>query len=126
MDKQGVNKGIQISGGTFNAENVAVGDSARAYKTVYAVDTMSEQEKWQEIRDRLDELEKVLDTHAAALSNADEVRDSTAVVSKELSKDKPNKLTVISVLNGIAESVRSVTAITVAVEALRHAITALL
>lgn len=126
MDTSDTNKGIQVSGGTFNADNVAVGDSAKAYKTVYAADKMSEQEKWQEIHEKLDELEKALNAHAASLNNPDEVRGSTAVVAEELSKDKPNKLTITSVLNGIADSVKSVTVIAVAVEALRNAITTLM
>lgn len=126
MDTSGTNKGIQVSGGTFNAVNVAVGDSAKVYETVYTADKMSEQEKWQEIHERLDELEKALNAYAASLDNPDEVRDSTAAVAEELSKDKPNKLTITSVLNGIADSVKSVTVIAVAVEALRNAIAALM
>ena len=126
MDTSDTNKGIQVSGGTFNADNVAVGDSAKAYKIVYAADQMSEEEKWQEIHEKLDELEEALNAHAASLNNPDEVRGSAAVVAEELSKDKPNKLTITSVLNGIADSVKSVTVIAVAVEALRNAITTLM
>ena len=80
----------------------------------------------QEIQTLLNELMQALDDHAGTLENPDKVRDSTEVVAIELSKDKPNKLTITAVLNGITSSVQSVSAIALAVEALKNAIGTLL
>jgi len=119
MDTNMPNEGLIITGGTINADQVAVGKYARAIKI--ANEALA-QKGMQEIQVRLDELVQALNNHASDLDNPDEVRDSTEVVAKELSKDKPNRLTITSVLNGIASSVQSVTAIAVAVEALKNAI----
>ncbi len=117
------NEGINISGGTIKADQLAVGRNARATKIVSSAGEVLDQKGLQEIRDKLDELVNALTTHADALENPDEVLDSTEVVAQELSKDKPNKLTLTAVLSGIASSVQSVAAIATAAEALKHAIT---
>ena len=119
MDTNRRNEGLIITGGTINADQIAVGPYAQAIK---AANEALTQKGMQEIRVRLDELVQALNNHAGALGNPDEVRDSTEVVAKELSKEKPNKLTLTAVLTGIASSVQSVSAIAVAVEALKNAI----
>jgi len=119
------NQGIQVSGGSFNADNVAAGPRAQAHKTSYG-DTWSELEKRQEIQKKLAELEKALDAHASSLQNAEEIRSSTTVIADELRKKQPNKLTVSAILNGIADSVKSITGIALAVEALKNAVTTLI
>lgn len=113
------NEGLIITGGTINADQIAVGKYAQAIKTANEALTLK---GMQEIRVRLDELVHARNNHSDALVNPDEVRDSTEMVAKELSKEKPNKLTLVAMLNGIALSVQSVTAIAVAVEALKNAI----
>ena len=117
------NEGIYMTGGTINAEQIAVGRKARATKIVSSANQALEQKGLQEVRDNLDELVNALTTHADALDNPDEVLDSAEVVADELSKDKPNKLTLTAILGGIASSVQSVAAIATAVDALKHAIT---
>jgi len=119
VDTNRQNEGLIITGGTINADQIAVGKYAQAIKTANEVLT---QKGMQEIQVRLDELVQALNNHSAALVNPVEVCDSTAVVANELSKEKPNKLTLIAVLNGIASSAQSVTAIAIAVEALKNAI----
>jgi hypothetical protein len=54
------------------------------------------------------------------------VLQSTQAAKDELSKEKPNKLTVRSILSGIAESVQSVSTIATAVEGLKTAVGILL
>ena len=123
MDRNLSNEGIININGKITAKQIAVGPNARAIQNT---NKASAQDPMQEIRARLDELMQALDDHANALENPEEVRDSTEAVAEELSKDKPNKLTITSVLNGIASSVQSVTAIAVAAEALKNAIGTLL
>ncbi|HLX59102.1 MAG TPA: hypothetical protein VKR83_18945 [Ktedonobacteraceae bacterium] len=117
------NEGIYITGGAINADQIAVGRNARAMKIVSSANEALERKGLQEIRDRLDELVNALTTHADALENPDELLDSAEVVAEELSKEKPNKFTLTSILSGIASSVQSVATIAAAAEALKHAIT---
>lgn len=112
-----------MTGGTINAEQLAVGRRARAVKIVSSADQALEQKGLQEIREKLDELVNILTENADALENPDEVLDSTEAVAEELSKDKPNKLTLTAILSGIASSVQSVAVLASAVDALKHAIT---
>ena len=117
------NEGIYMTGGTINAEQLAVGRKARAVKIVSLADQALDRKGLQDIREKLDELVNILTAHADALDNPDEVLDSTEAVAAELSKDKPNKLTLTAILSGLASSVQSVAAVATAVEALKHAIT---
>jgi hypothetical protein len=119
MDTNMSNEGVIITNGKIIADQIAVGRNARAIKNANEALT---QKSMQEIQSRLDELVQALNNHASALEDPEEVRDSTEVVAKELAKDKPNKLTIKAVLDGIASRVQSVTAIAVAVEALKNAI----
>lgn len=121
MDKY-INKSTNIKGSTFNAKNAAFGDNNIVGDTTSAAKSRD----MQEIQARLNELMQALNKHESTLENPEEIRESTSIVAKELSKEKPNKITLTGVLTGIASSVQSVTAIAVAVEALQKAIGTLL
>src|SRR5437660_11093863 len=99
MDRNLSNEGIININGKIKAEQMVAGKGARAIQNV---NKASAQDPMREIQTRLDELMQALDEHAGALENPEEVRGSTKAVAEELSKDKPNKLTITSVLNGIA------------------------
>jgi len=79
----------------------------------------------QQVLLRMEELLQLLATQGHLLPNSDEVLHSAQTVKEELSKEKPSKLTLKSVLHGIADSVKSVSTIATAVEALRVAVGAL-
>lgn len=64
----------------------------------------------------------MIHAHAAQLSNAQELKESTQLVAEELVKDRPNKTTVTGVLAGVAQSVKSVAGLATAVEALTRAV----
>jgi hypothetical protein len=116
------NEGIYIRGGSFKADQVAVGKQARVTKIVNAADDALEQKGLSEIRNKLDELLSAISVHADSLDNRDEVLDSTETVAKELAEDKPNKLTIMGVLSGMAESAKTVAGVATAVQALRSAV----
>lgn len=122
MDKGYRNEGIYITGGSFQADQVTVGRNAQATKILNTANEQLEQKGLTEVRDRLDELLKAVTANAGSLNNPDEVLDSTEVVAKELAKDEPNKLTIVGVLNGIADSVRSVASVATAADALGKAV----
>jgi len=117
------NEGIYQSGGSIQGDQIAVGKNARATKISNVANEVLEQKGLQEIKDKLDELLKALNDHATSLAATPEILDSTEIVVKELAKDKPNKLTVIGVLSGIADGAKSVASIANAAEALKKAVT---
>lgn len=122
MDKGFRNEGIHVTGGSFKADQVAVGRNAHATKILNTANEALEQKGLTEVRDRLDELLKAVTVNADSLTNPDEVLDSTEVVATELAKDEPNKLTIMGVLNGITDSVRSVASIATAADSLGKAV----
>jgi len=122
MKGTGHNEGIQISGGRIEAGALAVGRGAQAHNVVRMASRELEDRGHADLGQRLEELLRQLDAHAAQLSNAQELKDSTRLVAEELVKDRPNKTTVTGVLAGIAQSVKSVAGLATAAEALTHAV----
>lgn len=116
------NEGIYISGGSFKADQVAVGRRARVTKIVNATGDSLEQKGLTEIRNKLDELLTAISAQDDSLDNRDELLDSTETVANELAKDKPNKMTITGVLGGMAEGAKTVAGIATAVQALRSAV----
>jgi hypothetical protein len=112
------NEGVQISGGRIDAGAFAVGRGARASTGGSPLDDPGRQE----IARRLAELLRQLDAAAPQLDDEAEVRGSTQVVVDELDKERPNKMTVTSVLAGIAGTVTSVAGLATAADALLDAV----
>ena len=115
------NEGVVVTGGAFNATNAAVGRGAKIIQTASAGSQAA-----QDVQLKLDALLQLLNQHRDQVSNADEVSEATKSVKEELTKDKPNRLTLKSLLGGITESVKSVGALAVAAEALKTAVVALI
>jgi hypothetical protein len=122
LNRDSRNEGIYMTGGSINADQIAVGRSAQAQKISNIANDALEQKGLTEVRDKLDELLKEITVHADSLRNSDEVLDSTKAVAEELAKDKPNKLTIMGVINGIADSVGSVARVATAADSLGKAV----
>ena len=110
----------------IEAEQIAVGAHARAIKILTDSGEALGQKGWAEIQNKLKELVEAISEHGGSLENRDALLDSTETVTKELCKDKPNKLTIGAILEGIAEGVKSVTNIAAVAQGLKTAIEALL
>jgi hypothetical protein len=121
-----INQGIRQTGGEIRAHNTGEGENVSITETGSTENAAIRARSLPEVRERLNELEKVLKLHADSLENHDEIVDSANKVAEELHRDKPNKLTITAILNGIAEGVKSVTGIATAVEALKRAVAAML
>jgi hypothetical protein len=115
------NEGIVQSGGNMTATNLAVGRNA-----VVNQSQGGESDALREVRAQLANVLQALERHGQEIANREEVIQSAQSVQQELSKDKPNHLTLKSLLSGIAESVTSVSTIATAVEGLKLAVTTLL
>jgi translation initiation factor 2B subunit (eIF-2B alpha/beta/delta family) len=112
------NEGIQISGGTVTVGAMAVGTGARAYNVAKELRDRGQDE----VAQRLEELVRQLEAHADQVPDIDSLRGATRTVTDELAKDQPNKMTINSVLSGIADSVRSVSGLATAADALFEAV----
>lgn len=119
------NEGIVQHGGTINAEQLAVGRGAKAVKMVKG-GVISDSDDFKEIKESLEKLIKAVNENSSSLDNQSEIVNSTEVVVKELSKEKPNKLTVTAILDGIANGVKSVTSIAAAALGLKSCVEKLL
>jgi hypothetical protein len=114
------NEGVVVTGGSFNATNAAVGRGAQVHQTV-GTDPQA-----RDVQLKLDALLELLSQHRDQVPNSDEVTEATKSVKEELAKDKPNRLTLKSLLSGITDSVKSVGALAMAAEALKTAVVALI
>ena len=108
----GHNEGIQQSGGSITAQNMAVGRGAQINIAANELRGRGQDE----VARRLEELVRRLEAHTDHVPDIEELRGATATVTDELAKEKPNKTTVRAVLSGIADSVRSVTGLATAAD----------
>lgn len=126
MTKNYRNDGIIQTGGKIEADQIAVGHNARAIRYLAQANERLEEAGLLEVQAKLVDLVQILEEHAGSLANGDELLSSAEMVTKELSNEKPSKLTLTSLLEGIACNVQSVTVIATAVEALKNTITTFL
>jgi hypothetical protein len=121
------NEGVIISGhANVKGEVLAMGSGASAQKIVNRAGEALPSKDVQELRSRIDDLKAVVSAHQGSLENREDVESSVKSVADELEKEKPNKLTVTSLLTGIASAVKSVTGIATAAEALKAVVIRLL
>jgi hypothetical protein len=117
-----INKGFIQHGGTIKADVFAGGENARASKTDGQERSKTELE---DIYLKLEELENAIKEHAEKINQSEDVIDATKAVRSQLQSDKPNKLTVLSILNGITQSVQSIAGIATMAESIKAAVTGL-
>ncbi|SEM63934.1 hypothetical protein SAMN04489760_1294 [Syntrophus gentianae] len=113
-------EGVVQKGGNMTVTNMAVGQNA-VVNQIQSGESAALREVQKQMASVLEALEK----HGHEIVNRDEVVQSVHTAKEELSKEKPNHLTLKSLLNGIAESVKSVSAVAAAVEGLKLAVASL-
>jgi translation initiation factor 2B subunit (eIF-2B alpha/beta/delta family) len=119
------NQGIIVTGGTFTAGQVAVGRRARAYATVTDCVGQLREDGHAEVAAALDRVLLELQQHVDELESADELVDSARAVGEELTRETPNKRTLMAVIDSIAKGVGSVGGLAVAVQKLSTAVAAI-
>jgi translation initiation factor 2B subunit (eIF-2B alpha/beta/delta family) len=120
MMADGNNEGIQQSGGSITAQNMAVGRGAAVNVAANELRGRGQDE----VARRLEELVRQLEAHADQVPDIEDLRGATTTVAEELAKAKPNKTTVRAVLSGIADSVRSATGLATAADDLLETVLA--
>jgi len=114
------NEGIVQSGGSIAATNIAVGRKATISQG-QAIDP----DALQGVQRQLAKLLEALEKNGQEIGNREEVVQAAQTAKDELAKEKPSHLTLKSLLNGIADSVKSVSSIATAVEGIKLAVAAL-
>lgn len=119
MSKERGNQGVQVFGGTMNATAVAAGQRANA------VVNAGEDPRRDDILARLDDLLRLLRDEGRA-----DVRDRIGAhaqeVRSELARPAPDKARIASVVERIADGVKSVASLATAAHALKAAVLAFL
>jgi len=117
------NQGIQVFGGTLNAQAVAVGAGASAVVNNAAADLKAAGRD--EVLETLKQVLSALEAHGAALPDKATAEALVERIATEAARDTPDKLTVKSFLANLAEEVKSVASIAAAVAPLAGAVMAL-
>jgi translation initiation factor 2B subunit (eIF-2B alpha/beta/delta family) len=115
-------EGINISGGLFHADQVAVGQGAQAIQNTYNIASQLKAGGKEEVAQAITELLKALEANSNRISDKEEIAQAVQQVAEETQKEKPNKLTLKGLLGGLKESIGSVTEITEKIAALKKAI----
>jgi translation initiation factor 2B subunit (eIF-2B alpha/beta/delta family) len=116
------NEGIIQSGGHFRAGSVAVG---RGATQIVGAPAGSAQEKDQAAA-AINDFLKALEVHAAKLKELDELTQTVQQLAEEVRKERPNKLTLKALLEGIKGVVLPVSEMVPAFTTLTRAVMSLL
>lgn len=104
-----VNRGIVIGGsGKLRADVLAVGDGARASQQVLPNDEL------RQLTDQLGALHRLIEERSAQIPDADRLKQAVAAVAEEAKRDRPSGFAMASILESIARSATSVTAVATA------------
>ncbi|NJK67750.1 MAG: hypothetical protein HC789_11630 [Microcoleus sp. CSU_2_2] len=120
------NKGIQVTGGSFNANQVAVGSGAKAVQNTYNLANQLEKSGKGEVAQAITELLKVLEAHSDQVADKEEVTQAVEQVAEEVQKEKPNKFTLKGLLSSLKESLGSVVEIAEKVTVLQKVVAVML
>lgn len=118
----GHNEGINISGGSLNAGQIAVGRGAQAIQNTYNLANQLEEAGKSEVAQAITELLKALEANSNKVADKEEVTQAVQQVAEEVQKEKPNKFTLKGLLSSLKESLGSVAEIAGQVTVLQKAI----
>lgn len=116
------NDGILVTGGTINSQQIAVGQNATATYTTYNHASQLKENGHEELASSLSALMASLEAHSNQIKDYEEVAQAVHMIAEETKKDKPNKLTLKSLLQSVKESVNSVADIAIKLGLLQKAI----
>jgi hypothetical protein len=117
-----MNKGFIVNGGTVNANNIAVGSHASISKINEVCG--KQDPNINDLKQVMAELNKVIDENKEHLDK--NVVASADLVSNEINSDKPNKLLIDSVLDGISSASERVLPLVGAIKSVKSLIAVLL
>jgi translation initiation factor 2B subunit (eIF-2B alpha/beta/delta family) len=116
------NEGINISGGSLSAGQIAVGHGAQAIQNTYKLANQLGESGKSEVAEAITELLQALEANNDKITDKEEVAQAVHQVAEEVQKEKPNKFTLKGLLSTLKESVGSVAEIAEKVTILQKAI----
>ncbi|NEZ64599.1 hypothetical protein D0962_17695 [Leptolyngbyaceae cyanobacterium CCMR0082] len=116
------NEGINMSGGSLSAGQIAVGRGAKAIQNTYNLASQLEESGSSEVAQAITELLKVLEANSSQIANKEEVNQVVQQVAEEVQKEEPNKFTLKGLLSSLKESLGSIVEIAEKVTILQKAI----
>lgn len=116
------NEGINVSGGVFNANQVAVGQAAQAIQNTYNIASQLQASGKIEVAQAITELLKALEARKDEISDKEEVTQAVQKIGEETQKEKPNKIALKGLLTSLKESLGSVAEVAEKVTVLQKAI----
>jgi hypothetical protein len=120
MSNERGNRGVQVFGGSVNAAAIVAGERASA--TV----TAGDDPRRGEILARLDELLRLVQVERDGGHVQERIRADATNVREELARPVPDKARVASIVERIAEGVKSFASLATAAHALKAAVLAFL
>ena len=116
------NSGIIVNGGSVTADVLAVGNRAKASMSVSKAADRLQAEGQSDIKLKLQQLLSALDVNSESLKDPDGTFEMTHRIASELSKSKPDKITVKSLITQIVEETKSIAEIASAAVAFKDVI----
>lgn len=95
------NEGIIVTGGSFNAGQVSVGRNSQAVQITYAIADELKQAGKDEMAAALTGFMQALEQHAAKIREIEEIAGAVKQIAEESKKEKPSKLTIKGLLEGL-------------------------
>jgi uncharacterized radical SAM superfamily protein len=117
-----INEGIVISGGSFNAGQVAVGRNSQAIQHTYDLTNRLVEAGKGEVAQAIHELLEAIETRSCQVLVADEAVQTVQQIAEEVQKEKPNKFTIKGMLTSLKETLGSVADIADKLHILQQAI----
>ncbi len=114
------NQGIIITGGAIKADQVAVGTGAVAQKTIDTSQHADAAATIDDLRKQLSSLLDLIKQHRDILDASTE--GAVEVAMQEAEREKPNKVVMSSIMDGITNGVKSISSVASAVNAIKSLI----
>ncbi len=114
------NQGIIMSGGTINADQIAVGSNAKAQKIIDQSQQLDSTKSIDDLIEQISNLMELIKDNKNILDS--DTEGAIAVVKQEAEKEKPNKFVMTSILEGISAGAKSISSIENAISAVKSLI----
>lgn len=120
------NEGIVVSGGSFQAEQVAVGRNAQAIQHTYNLTKQLTDVGKDEIAEAIHQLLEAIEAQNCETSLEKESVQTVQKITEEVQKEEPNKFTLKGMLSSLQETLGSITEIASKLNILKKAIALML
>src|SRR5881397_1369178 len=108
MGDRSRNMGVQVFGGEFRADTVAIGPQATATKIDRSGKSVTEPCSIVELKERLEDLLELLEAHGELIPDSEKILESARAATEEVSTQRPRKGLILGLLKNVSSGVGSV------------------